>query len=174
MPVLPCIARQALEHIMTEHEHSHAIKVPLAALIGAALVLFSTIAAVAVFRLSGQEPTARVPEPDQVIESRQLRFVDSAGGTVSVYELAEGAQDQLLHVIQPGDGGFIRGVLRSLARARRAGGIGDEHPFLLIQQANGTLLLEDPMTEQRIYLQAFGSASIESFQAFLSGEISER
>lgn len=155
---------------MAEHDHSHEVKIPLGVLIGIGALLAFTIAAVAFFRLSGMEPVAQVPEPEQVVETRQLRFTDSANGTVEVLEVIEGAPDQLVHIIGPGEGGFIRGVLRSLARARRAKGIGNEHPFVLIELANGTLLLEDPMTEQRIYLQAFGPASIESFKTLLSRE----
>lgn len=155
---------------MAEREHSHEIKIPLGVLIAIALVLFGTIGAVAWFRISGNAPISQVPQPQQVTEARQLRFEDSPGGTVSVYELIEGGPDQLVHIVEPGEGGFIRGVLRSLARARRASDIGAEHPFLLIQAADGSLLLEDPTTQQRIYLQAFGPASTESFKALLSRE----
>jgi len=155
---------------MAEHDHSHEVKIPLSVLIGIAALLACTLAAVAFFRYSGMEPIAQVPKPEQVIEMRQLRFTDSANGTVEVLELVEGGPDQLVHIIEPGEGGFIRGVLRSLARARRANGLGNEHPFVLIELANGTLLLEDPMTDQRIYLQAFGPASIESFKNLLSSK----
>lgn len=156
--------------MMAGPEHSHDVKIPLGVLLAIALVLAGTIAAVAFFRVSGKEPVARVPAPEQVIETHQLRFTDGDGGTVEVHELRDGAAEQLIHVIQPGEGGFIRGLLRSLARARRASGVGDEHPFVLIQLANGTMLLEDPMTDQRIYLQAFGPASVESFKALLNSE----
>lgn len=147
--------------------HHHDIKIPTGVLIGFGLLLAGVIAAVAFFRFSGQEPLARVPEPEHVIEQRQLRFVDGGNGTVEVFEVRAGAADTLIHVIEPGDGGFIRGVLRSMARARRGSGISDEAPFVVIQLANGTVLLEDPETEQRIDLQAFGTASIEAFQALL-------
>lgn len=153
---------------MTETEHSHEVKVPVGALIGAGALLLFTMALVGWFRISGLDPTARVPEPDQGVEVRQLRFEDSTEGTVSVFEIQDGSPEQLVHVIQPGEGGFIRGVLRSMARSRRASGIGSEHPFLLIQQADGSILLEDPETRQRIYLPAFGPSNIDAFRELLS------
>ncbi len=149
-------------------QHSHDIHVPVGALIGAGVLILFTIAAVAIFRMSGLDPTAKVPEPEQTVQIRELRFEDSPEGTVIVYQIIDGAADQVVEVIQPGEGGFIRGVLRSLARARRASGIGSEHPFLLIAEANGTLLLEDPETGQRIYLQAFGPTNLDSFRALLA------
>lgn len=152
---------------MAEHEHNHDIHVPLGALIAAGLLILFTIAAVAVFRISGMAPTAMVPEPDPGTEVRQLRFADSSDGTVTVFELRDDATEQVIHVIQPGEGGFIRGVLRSMARARRASDIGSEHPFRLIQQSDGSILLEDPQTDQRIYLPAFGPSNIDAFRALL-------
>lgn len=153
---------------MAEPHHDHDIKIPLGVLIGFGLLLAGVVAAVAFFRFSGMEPYAQVPEPEHVIDQRQFRFVDGEGGTVEVLEVREGATDTLVSVIGPGEGGFIRGVLRSMARARRASGISDEHPFVVIHLANGTVLLKDPMTEQRIDLQAFGQASIEAFKALLA------
>lgn len=139
-------------------------------LIAAGSLILLTMAAVAIFRLADLEPVAQVPAPDQTIQSRVLRFEDSREGTVIIYELIDGAPDRVVHVVEPGEGGFIRGVLRSLARSRRASGIGREHPFHLMLQANGNLLLEDPLTDQRIYLQAFGPTNIESFKALLTSE----
>lgn len=133
-----------------------------------------TMAAVAFFRIADIDPVARVPVADATIESRTLRFEDRANGDVAVYELIEGAPDRLVHVLETGDGGFIRGVLRALARARRTEGIGREQPFHLSLQANGTLLLEDPATSERIFLQAFGPTNVESFRALLAGKAQEQ
>ncbi len=155
---------------MTEEPHSHDVHVPTGALIAAGILILFTLAIVAWFRLAGHDPTAQVPDPNFGSQVRELRFVDGAEGTVTVYEVRAGAADQNVHVIQPGEGGFIRGVLRSLARSRRASGISREYPFLLIQDANGSLLLEDPRTDQRIDLQAFGPSNIEAFRALLTSD----
>lgn len=147
--------------------HDHGIRVPRGALIGAGLLLLVTMGTVAAFRIAGLEPVAQIPNPHDTVATRELRFADSADGNVLVYEFTEGAADRLIHEVPSGEGGFIRGVLRSLARARRARGIGPEHPFLLKLQTNGTVLLEDPQTGQRIDLYAFGPTNIESFRAML-------
>ena len=152
---------------MVEHNHSHEIRIPRSALIGIAAILLGTLVPIFWFRVSGSEPISQVPLPDQVTESRQLRFEDGPNGTVSVYEVGSGS-DVLVRVIEAGEGGFVRGVLRSLARARRASNIGADVPFTLTQQADGALFLEDPATGQRIFLQAFGPASTASFEALLA------
>ncbi len=156
---------------MTEKQHNHQIQVPLGVLISAGVLILLTIVAVAFFRIAGVEPIAKVPSADDSIRTLELRFEDNPDeGTVIIYELMEGAPDQVLQVVQPGEGGFIRGVLRSLARSRRADNIGREHPFHLILQPNGALLLEDPQTDQRIYLHAFGPTNVESFRTLLASE----
>ena len=157
---------------MNDHSHSHQIRVPRGALIAAGLLIGFTIVAVMTFRITGQTPAAQIPVADVPTETRTLRFEDSAEGTVVVYELAENDSEQIVHVVPSGEGGFIRGVLRSMARARNASDIGNEHPFRLIEQTNGTLVLEDPQTGQRIDLQAFGPTNIESFRAMLNREAS--
>jgi len=149
--------------------HHHQIRVPRGALIGAGVLIALTIGAVALMRISGVGPVAQVPEPvaESVVQSRTLRFEDQPNGEVVVYESRSGGPDRVVAVLEPGNGGFIRGVLRSLARARRAGGIGAETPFQLSLQANGRLILEDPATRQRIDLQAFGPSNVEAFRQFL-------
>ena len=149
------------------HDHHHQIHVPRGALIAAGLLILVTIGAVAIFRIAGLEPAAQIPDVDKTVAMRELRFADSANGGVLVYEFVDGGTDRMIHEVPSGEGGFIRGILRSLARARRASGIGPEHPFVLKLQMNGTVLLEDPQTGQRIDLQAFGPTNIESFRALL-------
>lgn len=152
------------------NDHDHQIYVPREALIAAGLLIALTIVTVAVFRVAGLEPTAQIPVAEQAVAAKQLHFEDGSEGRVIVREVIDGAPDRIVHVIESGDGGFIRGVLRSLTRSRRASGIGREHPFLLKLQPNGTLLLEDPKTDQRIDLQAFGPTNIDSFRTLLTSE----
>lgn len=159
---------------MSEHphdqQHHHDIYVPRGALIAAGLLLLVTLGTVAVFRIAGLEPSAQIPNPHDTVAMRELRFADSADGNVLVYEFIDDAEDRLIHEIPSGEGGFVRGILRSFARDRRARGIGREHPFLLKLQTNGTVLLEDPQTGQRIDLYAFGPTNIESFRTMLGNE----
>jgi len=151
--------------------HHHQVRVPRGALAAAGVLIALTLATVAAFRISGVDPIAQVPEPEADVDARELRFEDRPDGAVAVYETGGAAgAERLVHVVEPGAGGFIRGVLRSLARARRASGISPEHPFQLIEQADGRLLLEDPATGQRIYLQAFGPTNVESFRTLMARE----
>jgi len=151
------------------HEH-HDIRVPKGALIGAGLLILFTISTVGFFRLTGQDPTAMIPQSEQVLEARELKFEDGANGSVIVYESVMDGEYEVIHEVPSGEGGFIRGVLRSLARARNASGISRDHPFLLEAQTNGTLVLEDPQTGQRIDLKAFGPSNIAAFRALFQAD----
>lgn len=150
--------------------HDHQVRVPRAALIAAAVLIGITIAAVATVRLTGMEPAAQVPAPESAAATRALRFEDRPNGDVVVYESGGDGEDRPVRVLEPGDDGFIRGVLRSLARERRGSGIGPEEPFLLSMQADGQLFLEDPATGQRIYLNAFGPTNVAAFRKLLTAE----
>ena len=81
----------------------------------AALVLFA-LAAVITVRLTGVgEIRMTLPA---AVESRDLRFEDGKGGAVLVYD----AKDrELIDTLAPGSNGFIRVVLRGLARERKQG-----------------------------------------------------
>jgi putative photosynthetic complex assembly protein len=158
---------------MSEQPHTHHhedIRVPRGALIGAGLLILFTITTVGYFRITGQEPTAQVASSVEVLSTRELKFEDGDNGSVVVYEAHSDGEDQVIHVVPSGEGGFIRGVLRSLARARNASGISRDHPFLLELHTSGTLVLEDPQTGQRIDLQAFGPSNIAAFRALLHSD----
>lgn len=155
-------------------QHSDQIRVPLGILVAAGVLIAITIITVAVFRMTGAEPLAQVPEPDATVDTRVLYFEDRPNGTVAVFESIGGGPNRLVHVIEPGEGGFIRGVLRSLARARRANDVSSEYPFHLSKQLDGRMFLEDPATGQRIYIQAFGPTNVESFQMILTSEEIQR
>jgi putative photosynthetic complex assembly protein len=158
---------------MTEpHDHHHEIRVPRGALIGVGVLIGLTLAAVAAVRVSGVDPTAQVPAPVAPVASRALRFADGSAGEVIVTD-AERPDAEPVAVLVSGTDGFVRGVLRSFARTRRAAGIGPEEPFVLSEQANGRLVLEDPATGQRIELRAFGVTNVESFRKLLAGAESD-
>jgi putative photosynthetic complex assembly protein len=124
---------------------------------GAGLALFA-LAAVTTARLTGfGEVHMKVPA---AVESRYLRFADGKGGAVLVFD----ARDQkLIDELAPGSNGFIRVVLRGLARERKLGDIGQAPPFRLTRYVNGQLTLTDTSTGKRIDLDAFGSANLGAF-----------
>lgn len=146
---------------MSAHHHHHA-QLPRAALIGAfALVGFSILAA-AVGRLSGVGVTA-LP-PGVAVQVRELRFEDQPDGAVVVHESGVG---QPVSRINPGQHGFVRGVLRGFARARRLAGLEGVGPFVLTRWADGRLSLHDPATGHVVPLEAFGPDNAAAFAELL-------
>lgn len=123
----------------------------------AALVLFS-LATVTTARLTGTGGVHMTLPP--AAESRDLQFEDAQDGAVLVYD----AHDrQLVDTLAPGSNGFIRVVLRGLARERKLGDIGRQPPFRLTRFVNGQITLTDTSTGKQIDLDAFGSANTEAF-----------
>ena len=98
------------------------------------------------------------------IKSRALRFVDRADGAVVIVDARGGTAA----VIAPGQKtGFVRGVMRGLARERHAHGIGEGPPFTLTLWQDGELSLVDTATGRAIELTAFGTTNRATFAALL-------
>ncbi len=101
---------------------------PRSALLAAgALVAFSLIGTTAVrlAKLSAPEASA-VSSAPRAVASLDLRFADQADGSIRITRAAD---DSLAGTVHPGEGGFIRGVMRGLARDRISRHIGAEPPF---------------------------------------------
>ena len=128
----------------------------------AALVLFA-LAAVTTVRLTGVgEVRMTLPA---AVESRDFRFEDGKNGAVLVID----ARDHLLvDTLAPGSNGFIRVVLRGLARERKLGDIGAQPPFRLTRYVNGQITLTDTSTGKQIDLAAFGSTNTEAFARLIN------
>ncbi len=150
--------------------HTHADMVPRNTLITAgALVLFA-LAATATVRIAhipaAASPVAlRAADHMVPVEQRNLRFIDRADGAVVIEDADKGSNAS---VIEPGQKtGFIRGVMRGLARERRMHGIGNQPPFNLTLWPDGELSLTDSATGRSIELTAFGSSNRAAFMALL-------
>lgn len=150
--------------------HSHTDTLPKGALtIAASLVLFS-LAATTIVRVGHIAPSAspvllRAEEKVAPVQSRALRFLDRADGAVVIQDAATG---KTAKVIEPGgQTGFIRGVMRGLARDRRMRGIGDRPPFTLTAWRDGELSLVDTATGRTIELTAFGGTNRQAFAELL-------
>jgi putative photosynthetic complex assembly protein len=128
----------------------------------AALIGFSLIAVTAA-RIGGL-PTSQVPPSPEVL-GVDLRFEDRADGAVLVQEGETGAT---VATLAPGTNGFVRGVLRSLVRERRAHATGEATPFRLARHADGRLTLADLATGRVIELNAFGADNLAAFAALLT------
>ena len=145
-----------------QDEASSTGRAPRGVLLAAAGLIAFTILAAAVGRWTGvgvAEVATTVP-----VEAVELRFQDRPDGAVAVYEALDG---RTVAVLAPGTNGFVRGVLRGLARERRQHEVGDEPPFRLVRWQGGGLALEDPSTGRRIELEAFGQTNADAFARLL-------
>jgi len=141
---------------------------PRGALLAAGgLVLFALVA-VSAARLAGFSGVAAVPEPARPAQwaagARRLTFEDRPDGTLRVSDALSG---RVVADLEPGSGGFVRGMMRAMARHRRLQGVGAEAPFLLSYSDHGRLVLDDPATGQRIAIDAFGPSNLADFAALL-------
>ena len=134
---------------------------PRGALIGAGVLVSASLLLAGVARLTGYQPER--PPPSRVVSSHELRFEDRADGAVLVYE-----HEQLVDTLSPGTNGFVRGVLRGLARGRRADGVGRSPPFRLTRWADGRLSLDDPETGRHVDLEVFGPTNAGAFAEILT------
>lgn len=148
----------------------HAETLPRGALVTAgALVLFS-LGITAFVRIDHIPPSAspvalRAAEHVAPIQSRSLRFVDRADGAVVITDVSTGG---VAGMVEPGTkSGFIRGVMRGLARDRYKRGIGDGPPFTLTAWKDGELSLQDTATGRMLELGAFGGTNRAAFAALL-------
>ena len=150
--------------------HAHADMLPRGTLvIAGALVLFA-LTMTSAMRIAHVAPAASpvlMREQAHVapVTSRDLRFVDRADGAVVIEDVD---RRTTAAIIAPGQKtGFIRGVMRGLARERRSRGIGDGPPFNLTLWRDGELSLTDMATGRAIELTAFGSTNCAAFAALL-------
>lgn len=115
-----------------------------------AMVLF-TLAVVGVYRIMGLEPEATIP--DGTVAAIDMRLVEHDSGDVDVY--LTGDPDPIASVPEA-DSGFLRGMIRSLGRQRAIAGADLAAPYRLSRRTDGTLTLDDPLTDESIALRAYG------------------
>lgn len=156
---------------------AHADRLPRGTLvIAGALVLFAftatSIVRIANIPAAASPVAMRAAAKIAPVASRNLRFLDRADGAVVIQDVSD---NSVASVIQPGQKtGFIRGVMRGLARERRSRGIGDAPPFNLTLWRDGELSLTDSATGRSIELTAFGSTNRAAFAALLPGGRAEK
>jgi putative photosynthetic complex assembly protein len=135
---------------------------PKGVLVAAALLIGFSIAVAATARLTGLG-TTKMPQ-GAAVATKDLRFEDRDDGAVVVLA-ADG--DRLVEVIEPGTNGFVRGVLRGLARERKRSDLAQATPFRLTRWADGRLTVEDPSTGRSVDLGAFGPTNFSAFARIL-------
>jgi putative photosynthetic complex assembly protein len=130
-------------------EHSHDAQIPRGILLGGA----------ALTGVGRYQPTIA-----PVTETRPLQFVDRAEGGVAIIDAGSGAT---IRVLQPGQDGFIRATVRTMAQERIRRGLSPSVPFELKRHAQGSLSFEDPTTGRVVSLDAFGSTNRAAFASLL-------
>lgn len=126
-------------------------------------ILIGTIICIGAYRLSG--PVASLNAPSMIVQSRALKFEDRPDGSVAVFDA--GAKEPF-EVLPSQSNGFLRGTLRTLARARKLAGVSSEPPFEVTRWADGRLSLRDPAVGSDINLVAFGQDNYPVFKRFLT------
>ena len=111
---------------------------------------------------AAQSAAAQPALPSRTLDRRVLRFVDAADKSVRVLDADSGAEVYRV----TGEAGFIRGILRGMARERRRLGKSAEQPFELALD-NGLLTLRDLATGEQIELTAFGQTNAGAFAKML-------
>lgn len=151
--------------------HSHDQTVPKPALLAAGgLVVLSLLMTVMVrvgwLDREAVPAEARAADRASMVESRSLTFADRADGAVVIADALTGATVATI-LSDTKSGGFIRGVLRGLARERRSHGIGSGPPFKLSLFSDGSLNFIDTATGRSIELGAFGPDNRAVFAGLL-------
>ncbi len=143
---------------------------PLAPLLGAGVLIAGVIALAAGPKLGYLPPIAtasseRVVHHVVVVETRSLRFTDRADGALVIDDVGRGTTAAVLpHGV---NNGFIRGVLRGMARDRKLREVGKAAPFTLTLFSDDALTLTDPSTGRNIELGSFGPTNKQSFAELL-------
>lgn len=146
---------------MSHHDHDHSVSpVPL---LGVFALIVITVISVAVVQWNKRGVPLAAPA-GQVLEERALRFEDADDGRVLVIDANT---ETLVDALDVGTNGFLRAMLRGLARDRRALSVGPEVPFRIARFDTGRILLIDPVTDRRVDLLAFGATNAEVFSRYL-------
>ena len=131
------------------------------------LVMFASLALVAVVRWSGAE-IRYADSPSQQV--RLLRFADMDNGDIGVFNAQDGSELARFS----GEQGFMRGALRAMARERKRHDIGPMLPFELHARTDGRLTLIDPATHMRLDLESFGPTNAGLFAQLLQDPLAPK
>ncbi|MCS6987808.1 MAG: photosynthetic complex assembly protein PuhC [Sphingomonadaceae bacterium] len=131
------------------------------------LATFALTGSVALGLLDRPKPASvqRVEQGIPVVAARRLVFLDRPDGALVI---AEPGAPGVVQVIAPGTHqGFVRGVIRSMARERRLRELGPELPYRLMLWGDGRLSLLDEATGRVVELDSFGRDNRAAFRALL-------
>lgn len=135
---------------------------PRTVLLSAAVLAFGVITVIALSR-TADVGVSRIAYTTP-LQTRALRFTDQPDGAVAVFAASD---NQRIAVLEPGHGGFVRIVMRALAKERLAKGVGSGPAFELTRWDDGRLSITDPETGRRLDLSGFGKTNVDDFAKLL-------
>lgn len=153
--------------------HDHSNMLPKGALMLACGLVLSALAATTAARVAQLPPAAlpaavRASENAKIVITRSLRFSDRADGAVVIEDVNA---KQVAGTVAPfTKSGFVRSVMRGMARDRHMRGLGPEAPFELTLWSDGQLSLVDSLSGHSLELGAFGPTNREAFMALLQSK----
>ncbi|MGL6043733.1 MAG: photosynthetic complex assembly protein PuhC [Sandaracinobacteroides sp.] len=147
----------------------HEMSFPKQALWGASALVLLALAATIAVRVGllpqiADPQTMRADANVTSLQQRDLIFADRADGAVVVTELS----GETVAVIMPNsEQGFVRGLMRGLARERRLREASMTQPFRLQLWSDNGLTLTDLATGRQIELGSFGPTNRAAFAVML-------
>ena len=130
------------------------------------VILPATLLLAFLYRLDGTTPPGieDTSQHGELVRFTELYFLDKPDGVVSI---VNASTEQEITRLQRGEDGFMRSVMRGLARERMARGHGQAEPFQLGVWEDGLVSLIDPVTQRRVELSAFGPDNVAAFVRLL-------
>ncbi len=98
---------------------------------------------------------------DPSVISERIVVRDLPNGAVGIFHAESGTT---IARYESGQGAFVRTIFRSLVRDRRVRGVSAAPVFILYTLGDGDITVEDPSTNSRIQLEAFGKPNAEHFR----------
>jgi putative photosynthetic complex assembly protein len=143
--------------------------IPTAAIKATGVLLVVVLVLAGLARYTGVGALDATSERTLVAE-RTLVFVTAGGmglGTDGPLDLVDGETGEPLLHLAAGEGGFVRGAVRPLARERQRAGIDMAEPWHLVLWSDGALTLGDERLDMTVDLHAFGPTNAGDFAALL-------
>jgi len=136
---------------VTTKRDPHDLSPPKPLLYAIFAMVLITIAIVGTYRLLGLQPDGAITA--EATHSIEVRLIEHDSGDVDVILVETG---EVIAAIPEDDSGFLRGMIRSLGRQRTISQVSLEAPYRLSRRKDGTLTLDDPLTDESIALRAYG------------------
>lgn len=144
------------------------IRVPTSLLVGAGLLIAAVITLAIVAKVTNADRGGpRLAPITQAVAARDLVFKTDPRNASADMQVLDASTGAVVKDFGPGEGGFVRGSLRGLARLRTTRGISPEEPYRLTEWPGGRMTLQDRLTGMIVEVNAFGATSVEGYRTLL-------